>query len=269
MEKSLDMDNSTDDPQPNGSDKEDWVLGTFTVREFREYAKFVKKYLEVCKSESLRLVVLESWLLVDYTIRELLMAGLRLPKVGQDVLFRQQILRRFNFETCRELVTKIRDINLGLRKPLPQITFPPGFWMYLFQNERNLLDQLESAQRAFRKSKGLPADLHEALREELGIPAGMEFLTVDRRDNSRWVSDDWLDVTKRITKKWKNGADKLNQARNEAAHSHDELAIAKKLVDESAIAKKLVVSESDALKLAKEECREIATELVNVKDWFE
>jgi hypothetical protein len=132
-------------------------------------------------------VVLKTWLFVDYTIRQLILATLNLPSVDKEgstcaKIFCPRFLR------CLNLVIKVRDVNRVLRRATPRIMLSGQILLYLHENEPRLLEQLEKAKRNFGESIGLPAE---------DASGALAVNTAELR-NSRWVPDAWLDVTSRI-----------------------------------------------------------------------
>lgn len=221
------------------------VLGFNSSDGWVEYASMARNYLNLSRTGSLRLVVLETWLFLDYTIKQLLMVALGIPSVDSDALdLRQDLLP--NFLRCLNLVIRIRDMNCELDKPFPRITMPGRVLFYLQKDEPTLFDQLIKAERRFLESIGAP---------QVGVSGASTVLTT-KDPKPRWVPDGWLEMTSRIDKTWKARAEQLDRARNKAAHSYDELAIVAKLG----------FTGPNALELAKADCRTMAKELVDVSD---
>ena len=77
---------------------------------WREYASMASKYLEICKTGTLRLVVLETWLFLDYTLANLLISGLNMTGVDTDFVdLRHEMIP--SFARSLQLVIKIRERN--------------------------------------------------------------------------------------------------------------------------------------------------------------
>jgi len=253
------MNNTPDDASSeSGTDNDDEltfkrVLGFNTAAGWSEYVSMASNYLQLSRTGTLRLIVLETWLFLDYTVRQILMAGLSIPRVDCDVLdLREELLP--SFRQCLYLILRIRDMNLEFEKPVPRVTIPVDLFFHLEKNEPILLKQLIETENRFLASIGIPA---ENLCETSASP-----VLRTKISKPRWVSDEWLEMTSTIDKKWKTRAESLDRARNKAAHSYEELALAAPLG----------FTGPQALELAKAECRAMAKELVDVSEdstWIE
>ncbi len=109
------------------------------------------------------------------------------------------------------------------------------------------------------------AEAEEAYFKEFQIPytgvAGTIYYAEDEvqiysgKVHYRSVSEMWLETTARIDDEWVSRAGKLTEARNLAAHFHDELRIARKLG----------LNGPNALAQAREECLRIRQDLIEPK----
>lgn len=226
------------------------ILGLNSVVGWTEYAEMARRYLDVCNTGTLRLVVLETWLLMDYTLRQILMAGLNLPRTNYDRLdLREQLLP--GFERCLDLIIKIRNLNETLGPVDPRTQMRIGLLLFMQKHYPTLLDQFTEAENVFLTDTG-ELKVYEASRSLLRSTGSPE---------PRYVSDAWLKMTNVIDKSWRDEVMKLNGARNKAAHTYDE----------SAIAEKLGCSGPRALERAKAKCRELVGRLLDVSedsDWI-
>jgi hypothetical protein len=103
-----------DSPRPDGGPafKSDLFYGN--LDEWQEYNSQAKAYLAaIGGTDSLRLIVLETWLFIDYTIRWLLLFGLNLDEVDSPELDLRYSLLPADFRRCVQLIQKLRDFNLG------------------------------------------------------------------------------------------------------------------------------------------------------------
>ena len=229
--------NSEDDPFKG-------VLGFNSISGWREYGIMARNYLGIAKTGPLRLLVLETWLFLDYTVARLLQSGLGIVKDAGDVIdIREQVLP--SYLRSLSLVVKIRDINRELARPVPRMTMPMALFRHFKEHEPTLLDELIKTEERFLEGIGL---FHETV---LG-----QTMSMTQSRKARWVSDEWLKMTSRIDTAWRAKAEQLDRARNKAAHSYNELAIAAKLG----------FTGPDALELARAECRSIAGSLVDVTE---
>jgi hypothetical protein len=101
------------------------------VIEYKDYIETARKYLHaVRRTQSTRLIVLETWLFVDYTLRQLLMHGLELTAIDQEELdLRYNLLPR-SFGACIDLLVRLRKTNHQLPpKPGERALRIPGRMM--------------------------------------------------------------------------------------------------------------------------------------------
>ena len=138
----------------------------------------------------------------------------------EDLELRYQLLPR-SFRECADVLGRIIAVNREL-PPQPRdrravLTGGIEFFQYLYNQRRDVWDALQEAQDSYNREQ-FP---------ELGDGPYM-FIPADRR-NYRRVSDRWLEAVRQIDEEWLRRADRINSARNRAAHSHDEARIARQL----------------------------------------
>ena len=200
-------------PQPP-NEGECLFLGT--ALELAEYASKARSYLEILQGAgSVRLLVLETWLFVDYTVRELLLSGLGLERLDDDELDLRYNLLPGRFPDCLRLLEKLRDANQRLpEKPEPPLQFSARKLLFFEKYDRDMFNRMWDAEQSYRQAC------------QLGPPPALGVLD---RTRYRWLTEGWLSVANQIDKTWVDRATRLNDARNLAAHSHDEQRIAAKL----------------------------------------
>lgn len=176
----------------------------------------------ITKSDSIRLIVLETWLLVDDMIRQLLMTGLDLNKHENDDLeLRYNLLPR-SFVGCLELLDKLRNVNAKL--PVEPVrydfTMPVQLASHFIKKHRSLFEQVQKVVEEFREAKYPEL---KKLKEE-----GRVYLFMPQPEKQyRTVPTAWLEAVNKIDKSWMTKARQVNSARNKAAHTHNEFEIAK------------------------------------------
>ena len=91
-----------------------------TVSKFEEFLKIAENCIEtIKKSDNIRLIVLETWLLIDYGVRELLLCAIDSSSINRDDYdLRYKALP--SFRACISLLVKIKQTNTKL-PPDPDI----------------------------------------------------------------------------------------------------------------------------------------------------
>jgi len=220
-------------------DLENWLF-IGSLHDLEEFNSLQRAYLDSTKgAASIRLVVLETWILIDYAVRGLLIAGFQIRGMDHDDLdLRYNLLPR-GFRECVSLLKKLYAVNRTL--PVEPERFLTGS-MRAFQFIRNfdpgLVDRLLAAESAYCEARNLPRYASHTLQPT----------------RYRSVSDDWLDVAARVDEPWESRANKLYAARNLAAHCHDEMRIARKLGFDG----------SNALGHVRAECWNLVRQLIGI-----
>ena len=184
---------------------------------------------EIESSDNVRIIVIETWLFIDFCIRELLISGLNLDRLNIDAFdLRIELLPR-NFRHCINLITSLRDSHSNLlRDPQEKaIKMPIQYWFCLKKKHPEFFKQILDIEQEY---------YHE-YAPELTAKANLEHMlsqstiaTIDDKSNqySR-ISLGWLEAVDRIDTDWLNSVEKLNDARNFAAHSYDSTRILKRM----------------------------------------
>jgi hypothetical protein len=213
------------------------------VHDLEEFHSLQRVYFDqINGSASMRLVVFETWLLIDYCIRGLLMAGLQI-RDHEELDLRYNLLPR-GFRECVSLLRKLYAVNKALPEEPRHISGPARIWLFIREFDPDLLERLQIAEDAYRKASKLPMDDKSVARV---LVQSVQYRT---------VPDAWLDVAVRVDESWDKRAGKLNAARNLAAHCHDE----------KRIAHKLGFNGPDALERVRVECLSLAEQLVGVSN---
>lgn len=194
----------------------------------------------IAESENPRVIVLETWLIIDYAIRQLLFYGLKLNE------YRTSHFKPLSdsFEKNLELLFKLVEEQ---RQLLPQpidytLYLPKDFFMFCYQNhpiEFKTMQELEYKFYEWIMSRNL------VVRQSGDM------------SKFRFVSDEWMEVAKAVDQEWKAAAKRLNRARNCAAHSFDANELFKVLEFNG--------SEGAKLSLLKKECSNILSFLLGIK----
>lgn len=224
-----------------------WHAPAAVIEEFLAMAGESLKAIE--RSNDVRHIVLEAWLLVDLVLRKFLLGGLDLHKLNHpEYDLRYELLPR-SFEGLLRMIARVRDVNATLAEPVPdRTTMPIGLFSWLRRQHRDFLDRFLELERLYFVEE-CPEALPPCDRE----PA---MLTTQAwpPDDPRRVSAAWLKSAQQITESWGRRARQLNRARNLAAHSHNR----------PAIAAALGYTGEEALSLVRLHCITLADELLGI-----
>ena len=225
-----------------------------TEGQLRQLSDLVERCVEtVTESASPREMVLESWLVVDYAIRDLLVSGYGLTQFCQeDFDVRYELLPR-SFEGLLKLLegTISYQSRLG-QEPTPRDDYPPytrgnlGFLRYLAQNHAEIRVRLKEIEAEYF------AELHPELADQ--IQQGVQFYFTPTARETRRLPSGWVEVAGSLGDDWFRVARRLNKARNKAAHSYDAAAIARAFGETG----------PQAVELARAECLKLLKKLLGI-----
>lgn len=201
-------------------------------------------------SDNPRLVVLESWLLLDYALREFLMAGLSLHRYSTTAFdLRYELLPR-GFTACVELVEGLRKAY-NPRPPDPGtggVSSSAHFWLFLSREHPQFFARLgELEEEYFQEHHAGQSRESHLLARAMRPPTG--------HDEYCELPEAWVRVAEKLDSDWFAGARRLNNARNLAAHSHDR----------DAILRAFGLTGPNALDQLKKQCKQLILNLVGVE----
>jgi len=241
----------------NGIELSEDALFYGSPLKLRELVKHAKKCIrEVEGSKNIRLIVLETWLFIDFCIRELLMSGLDLNKVNIETCDLRYLILPNSFRRCVELIEKLKKTHSGLPQDPDEsgIELPIHFMFFIKNHYPNFLKQLLDIEKEyyskhvpelFKKYFPLIVETISTRVEVETIPAPVQYSRIPKR---------WIKAVERIDQDWIKSANKLNNARNQAAHSYD----SKKIL------RCMGYSGTSAVKYLKDECVKLLSNLIGV-----
>ena len=190
----------------------------------KELVKLAEKCIgEVEGSSNVRLIVLETWLFIDFCIRELLMSGLDLNRANIDACDLRYQLLPISFVRCIGLIEKLKKTHSGLLQDPNEsaIELPIHFMFFIKKHYPNFLNQLLDIQEEYytKYVPELVTKKYNPLEVEI-IPAPVQYSRIPRG---------WIKAVERIDKDWIKSANRLNDARNYAAHSYDSKKILQRM----------------------------------------
>jgi len=196
----------------------DKTPGIFSTKQFEELEIFIsKKTKEIKSSNSPRLIILESWFIVDWFIRQFIISGINCFDLMSEKFNPHYQLLPNSFRECIEVLQELIESQKKLElRPLPYDQGFSGsleFWDFIKQRSPDTYKKINDLTYKFQ-------------REKYNIPKKIKFVVGVELNPSkksyRFVTDEWLSDISKIDKNWINAALKLNKARNNAAHSLEE-----------------------------------------------
>lgn len=199
-----------------------------SASKLKEFLKAADNCIETVKqSGNIRLIVLETWLFLDFGVRELLVGALDSAGINhEDYDLRYYALPR-NFRACTDLLVKIKQTNEKL-PPDPRnnaITLPIRFLFFLKREHPQLFGQLMEAEQQYYQ-RYYPKLVTS--KETANIYT-MSISVSPNQQEYRHISENWLKATSRIDDDWRKKAVRLDDARNYAAHSYDTKKISERM----------------------------------------
>jgi hypothetical protein len=182
------------------------------IPDFIDFAERIDLTIKnINKNNKPRLIVLETWLIIDFSLRHILRHGLEINKFCDDNF---DILPQ-GFRDCLKILKDFkREQN---KKPInpssKMLNLPVEF-------KKKIIEDKEFLEK-FCKYE---SEYYEEVNSSIAVNA------IQLHDSKyRNVNEHWLNSIQNIDETWLDKAEKLNKVRNTAAHSFDEDDIYKSL----------------------------------------
>ncbi len=204
---------------------------------------------EIKNQKNTRIVIIETWLLIDFIIRDAIMTLLELKKHSREDCDLKYSLLPKSFMECVEFLKKFKKSQDKLKEIKPavrhQITYG-GSWeliMYIRENNPNIFKDIELLTDAFFKDKGETRP--------------MVYLDMPEEEKIKYksINKDLEIQLAKFTDEWFKSAEKLNKARNKSAH----------LINPGEIYIIFGINGDNKLKKLKTVCSQLIFELIGVK----
>lgn len=160
-------------------------------------------------SKEIRVIVLETWLIVEYYIRCGLEKAFNLNKFKTDDLDPKYDLLPSSFISCLEMLNRIlkSQKNLPLAPKKEDITASPQLWGYITEHNPKLLKEIKQIVEEYNN--------FYYPQKETDICLSLQYFGPYQQEG---LVNEYCNVDE----KWIKKANKLNRTRNLAAHSYDE-----------------------------------------------
>lgn len=208
---------------------------------FAETVKEIKSNIN--SSVNPRVIVLETWLLLDFCIRDLLLSGLNL----KGFQIKNFDILPISFKGCINLLENLIKDQLK-KEPNPIQNFPKlsGEFTKFFY------DNYKAEYEIFGK---IEWEYIQKVHPEKQLTTYVDFID---NPSFRNVPAGWIDVVKKLDKQWFKKASQLNSCRNFAAHDLDYENIFKQFGINGSTKKVKI-------KLLKDKCMDLLNLLIGVK----
>lgn len=188
--------------------------GIFSMTQIEELQIFIsKKTKEIKTSNSPRLIILETWFIVDWFIRQFIISGINCFDLMSDNFKPHYQLLPNSFRECIDVLI---DLIESQKKMEPKPRLDTGLkgslelWDFIKQQSPDTFNKIHDLTDEFQREKyKIPQDVNYIIGAELN----------PKKKSYRFVTNEWLDGISKIDKNWISAALKINKARNNAAHS--------------------------------------------------
>jgi hypothetical protein len=220
---------------------------------FEDLVKETKTIID--DNDNSRIIVIQTWLIIDFCIREILITGLNLSDfVIDDLDLRDYLLPRA-FDSRMKLIKKIKRTQKSLKAKSfdPRIGWPFRFLKLMKEDNPEFYSKLMKYEQDYYKK------FHPECVEKPGsiyMPNLDYDIITNKKINYRSVTDEWLEAAEKIDDDWIKMAKRINRARNKAAHSFDC----------DIIYETLDLKGKDKLLRLKEECKKILNDLLDMNN---
>ncbi len=194
---------------------------------------FLTKTIESIKKEkNPRLIVLETWLMLDFAIRQLIIWG-----IGADINctenfdLRNELLPT-SFKQCLDFLISFRDRqkSLSINPSRKCLELPHTFWRYIYKEVEHkdiVLKAIFDYQKKMNPNYIIPnAPCVQTLFPNSDYTKSLWTLNTTPPE-FRTVDDRWLEVVSYLDSKWVKKVNQINNARNKAAHFYNQKEIFK------------------------------------------
>jgi hypothetical protein len=202
---------------------DDSLLNFMSGHNPEEWESFIVKSIEsILNTQSSRTLILDSWLVLDYTIRQIIIWGVGANSLSHEEFDLRYELLPLSFKSCLTFLNNLKKYqhNLPINPDEECLKLPIKFWKFLktdidSEKYKIILDVIDSY-----NEKMNPTYLNS--KEHMESISVTSTLVKKMPDRFRTVDSHWINVTSNIDDQWIKKVKQINNARNSAAHSYDE-----------------------------------------------
>lgn len=231
-----------------------------TPKQLKELGEVVCKCIDNCKASSnIREIVLETWITIDFAIRQLLLSGFNLTRFSDQELDIGYLIFPNSFKELVNILKKIRKYCTENRsEPIREkvdksggFTTSIAFWKFVKEKDPELSQRIVQITNEYNRkmSPGLSENERAYYIQESQLPFDATNQPIKE------FSRDWKEVICKLDDNWFDMIDRLNEARNIAAHNYDAKQIARRFGK----------TEPDLVDKVRSECFSLLEDLFNVK----
>ncbi len=207
------------------------------------------------KSESAREMVMETWLSLDFSIRQFLLSGFDLSRFCDEDFDLKYMLLPNTFSSLLKLFQRTIKYNSKFCIPghpsndeIESIKGSISLWKYMKEKHEDLFNHIIEFQKEYKAYK------HPELKDANYLMI-MKPIELDRKRPLEKMNQGWRCTACKFDDSWFKKAEQLNYARNEAAHS----------VDSNKIGSRFGLSQPNMPEKIRGKCLEILNILLAVK----
>lgn len=209
-------------------------------------------------SMEIRVLVLETWFLTDFFIRQVLYYALSLSLYDSQDFDAINVLLPKNFKECYIALQELLKYQRSLPSPPPKrhhIHIEPSMAVFLLDKHGDFLSKIDEVEVEYIKAK-YPNNYQEILEDADIYSFKIDSLPKSENYKSEIYKDQFLvSCCAKLDKEWFKKIDKLNEARNKAAHYYDSIEIYKKLK----------ISQENGIEEVRKYCKEIVEKFCGIK----
>jgi len=195
-----------------------------------EYISFIDNSIkQIITSQNPRLLILETWLLLDYSIRHLIIWGIGAYESSDGNFDLGNELLPISFKACidflKKYITYQADLPIDPNSKL--LKLPLSFSMFINEDvepeKKLIIDKIIDRYNMKMNPSMDPIYLRSKKEDDihtLTIPKNKK--TIQKTPKYRTVSPDWMNTASCLDESWFRQILKINKARNKAAHSYNE-----------------------------------------------
>jgi len=231
-----------------------------TTKQLMELGEVVGKCIDNCNASSnIREIVLETWITADFAIRQLLLSGFNLTRFSDQELDIGYLIFPNSFGELVNILNKTRKyFKKHESEPIKEkvdknggFTTSIAFWKFVKEKDPELLQRIVEITNEYNR-KMTPELSENAKAYYIQEP---QALFDAKNQPFKEFSDNWKEVICKLDDNWFDMINKLNEARNVAAHNYDP----------ERIARRFGKTEPDLVDKVRSECFSLLQDLLNVR----